>query len=437
MLYMIKNNFHRLISFTLALLLVLGLGSGFGGAALAYAQTTTSSTAMTRDELAAQIQAKALQLDDINKQLESTRQSLKKTTQEKLTLQNALNAIQKNIDQLNLNIQADQITVQKLNLEIESLNYDLQDIQSSIADKQAAIDKTMIEIQKNDKDSNNLLVVFLRNNSLADAVLETQNLKNLQLQLGEDIENLRALREEYSKDIKAASDKRESIALHKQDLENRKLIIQDQKTEKQTILAKTKNQESIFAKQLSDLEKQQLQIANEIEALDAILRSKIDPSVLPTPGHGVLLVPINGGLGNITQDYGATAFAKNGYQGKWHNGIDIGALIGTPVLAADDGEVVAVGNQDLYCYRGAYGKFIVIKHNNNLATLYAHLSLQIVKNGAIVKRGQVIGYSGKTGYATGPHLHFTVFAGPTFYMGPSKTCGPMPYGGDLNPLGYL
>lgn len=434
---MVGRDYCKLVSFLLALLLIPGLGSSSGGVALADTSAAASSTALTRDELAAQIQAKAQQLDDINKQLESTRQNLQSTTQEKLTLQNELNSLQGNISQLNLNIQADQVTVQKLNLEIESLNYDLQDIQSSITDKQAAIDKTMIEIQKNDKDSNNLLVVFLRNNSLADAVLETQNLKNLQSQLGTDIENLRALHEEYNNDIQTASDKKESVALHQQDLENRKLIVQDQKTEKQTIITKTKNQESIFAKQLSDLEKQQQQITDEVEALDAVLRTKIDPSMLPPLGHGVLLVPISGGLDNITQGYGSTSFAQQNYKSKWHNGIDIGVPVGTPVLAAEDGVVAATGDQDKFCYKGAYGRFIVINHGNNLTTLYAHLSRVIVGKGEQVKRGGIIGYSGQSGWSTGPHLHFTVFAQPTFYMGPSKVCGPMPFGGDLNPMGYL
>ena len=94
-------------------------------------------------------------------------------------------------------------------------------------------------------------------------------------------------------------------------------------------------------------------------------------------------------------------------------------------------------NQDSYCYKGAYGKVVVINHTNNLTTLYGHLSRYIVAKGDIVQKGQVIGYSGKTGYATGPHLHFTVFAQPTFYVGPSRTCGPMPFGGDLNPQRYL
>jgi murein DD-endopeptidase MepM/ murein hydrolase activator NlpD len=106
-------------------------------------------------------------------------------------------------------------------------------------------------------------------------------------------------------------------------------------------------------------------------------------------------------------------------------------------MAADSGTVVATGDQDKYCYRGAYGRFIVIQHANGLTTLYAHLSKIAVSKGDTVSRGQTIGYVGSTGYATGPHLHFTVFSSPTFSMGGSKTCGPMPHGGDLNPLNYL
>ena len=141
--------------------------------------------------------------------------------------------------------------------------------------------------------------------------------------------------------------------------------------------------------------------------------------------------------GILSQDYGATKFAKYGYLGKWHNGVDFAAPVSTPIFSAEKGKVVAVGNSDAYCYRGAYGKFIVIEHENNLTTLYSHLSLQVVKVGDIISRGQLIGYAGKTGYATGPHLHFTIFASQTFRMGPSRICGLLPYGGDLNPMDYL
>jgi murein DD-endopeptidase MepM/ murein hydrolase activator NlpD len=71
---------------------------------------------------------------------------------------------------------------------------------------------------------------------------------------------------------------------------------------------------------------------------------------------------------------------------------------------------VAVGNTDAVkgCY--SYGKFVLIKHNNGLSTLYAHLSFASVKKGDTVITSDVIGYSGNTGYSTGPHLHFTVYA---------------------------
>ena len=110
------------------------------------------------------------------------------------------------------------------------------------------------------------------------------------------------------------------------------------------------------------------------------------------------------------------------------------------------GEVINIGNQDLYCRGAAYGKFVVIKHSNNLTTLYGHMSGFAVSLGSKVERGQTIGYIGRTGWATGPHLHFTVFssqtlspARPGFPEGAiaSRVCGPMPVGGDLDPTKYL
>ncbi len=402
----------------------------------AAAQTAAIPTqqAMTREELQVQVQEKAKQLDELNKQIEETKQALSETKGNRLTLQRELAILQNNVNQLDLSIKSDQITIEKLRLEVESLGYDLVDIRSSMADKKSAIIKILIEIQRNDKDTGNLLVIFLRSKSLADGILEAQNIKNLQNQLTADIANLRSLHDEYNDKIQDASQKKQDISFHQQNQVNKKLIVQDQKTERQTLLTQTRNKESLYEKQVTDLEKLQRQIADEIETLDAVLRTKIDPSLLPAPGHGVLLTPVQG---ITSQGYGATEFAKNGYQGHWHNGIDIAASIGTPVFAADGGKVVAVGNQDTYCYHGAYGKFVVISHENNLTTLYAHLSRQIVNKGDIISRGQVIGYIGRTGYATGPHLHFTVYAQPTFYMGPSNVCGQMPYGGDLNPASYL
>lgn len=204
------------------------------------------------------------------------------------------------------------------------------------------------------------------------------------------------------------------------------------------MLEQTKNSEKIYQQSLTKLQQQQQQIEDEVYNLEVESGLRMNRSILPPARPGVFGLPI--ALGIVTQRFGYTAFsAKGAYQGKPHNGLDFGAPVGTPVYAAEKGKVIGVANQDLYCPRGAYGKFIAIEHYNNLTTLYGHLSLWVVKEGDIVEKGQLIGYSGRTGYATGPHLHFGVYASQTFHIDPAHlSCGPkMPYGGALDPAGYL
>ena len=88
-----------------------------------------------------------------------------------------------------------------------------------------------------------------------------------------------------------------------------------------------------------------------------------------------------------------------------YNGVDFGASVGTPIVAAASGNVI-ISRQG--GWNGGYGTYIVIRHPNGTQTLYAHNSQNIVGVGEWVVQGQVIGYVGNTGRSTGPHLHFEV-----------------------------
>lgn len=88
-----------------------------------------------------------------------------------------------------------------------------------------------------------------------------------------------------------------------------------------------------------------------------------------------------------------------------HNGVDIGASIGTPVFASAEGEVISAKSSG---YNGGYGSMIIISHGGNIQTVYGHLSAVKVSVGQHVSQGQVIGAVGNTGKSTGPHLHFEV-----------------------------
>ena len=109
--------------------------------------------------------------------------------------------------------------------------------------------------------------------------------------------------------------------------------------------------------------------------------------------------------------------SKFGRRGsRMHDGIDIGAKEGTPVHAAASGVVVYADSR-----LSGYGKLIIIRHGRNLFTAYGHNQRMLVRKGAKVRTGDVIGRVGHTGRATGPHLHFEVRQGST----------------PVNPLAYL
>ena len=124
-----------------------------------------------------------------------------------------------------------------------------------------------------------------------------------------------------------------------------------------------------------------------------------------TPSAAGLIWPVNG---PITSPFGPR-------WGGFHPGIDIGVPEGTPIHAAAAGTVIYCG------WESGYGNLVVIDHHNGIATAYAHQSRIAVSCGQNVAQGEVIGYSGCTGFCTGPHLHFEVRVNGT----------------PVDPLGYL
>ena len=103
----------------------------------------------------------------------------------------------------------------------------------------------------------------------------------------------------------------------------------------------------------------------------------------------------------ISDDYGMRMHPTLGVE-KFHNGIDLAAPSGSPILAAYDGDVVAAG------YSSTMGNYIMIDHGDSLITIYMHASKLYVSTGQAVSKGQKIAAVGSTGRSTGPHLHFGV-----------------------------
>ena len=121
----------------------------------------------------------------------------------------------------------------------------------------------------------------------------------------------------------------------------------------------------------------------------------------PEPVETGLVLPA---AGRITSYFGTRIHPILRFA-RFHAGIDIGAGWGSPIVAAGDGQVVGVG------WAGGYGRQVRIAHGNGMLSTYSHMSDYAVAPGTYVRRGEVIGYVGSSGFSTGPHLHFEVRQG--------------------------
>ena len=403
-----------------------------------------NSSASLIDELRQKIEENNTQITALQKEIEELQKQLDQTGKDTKTLKNQILQLETTIKKLETDTKLTERKIAATNLILEELNIGIKAKEKEINDSK----KILAEIIRNmeEAESQSLVEVLLANSSLSGFFDDLERMKDFQNNINVNLQQLKALKEDFQNQEKEKESEKEELENLQSRLIDQKTLVGSQKNQKNAILKETKNKEVNYKKLLADRIAKQAALEEEISAIEEQIRIEIDPSSLPLAGSGVLLWPLDNPV--ITQYFGNTPFATQNpqvYGGKGHNGIDLRASIGTSIKASRSGIVTDTGNTDNYCRGVSYGKWILIKHDNNLSTLYSHLSLIKVSPGENVTAGQIIGYSGDTGFVTGPHLHFTVFASPAVEIGSlkSKICGttmklPMaPYNGYLNPLSYL
>ena len=141
--------------------------------------------------------------------------------------------------------------------------------------------------------------------------------------------------------------------------------------------------------------------SNREDQLIRFVIAGVDPAVaMQLPTVGELTWPLTGPM-KITSPYGERMHPIIGEE-LFHRGVDLRAHYGSPILAPADGVVVYTGRKT------AYGNMIVVVHGGGVATVYGHLWKFAVQPYQRVRKGQLLGYTGDTGFSTGPHLHFEV-----------------------------
>ena len=158
-------------------------------------------------------------------------------------------------------------------------------------------------------------------------------------------------------------------------------------------------------------EPSQIRVGQELFIPDLDLGRAKSPGPRPRPKkqlaqlQGDFIWPVEG---VVTSKFGIR-------RGRRHDGIDLSAPTGTPIVATADGKVLYVGRQ------GGYGNLVILEHAHRVITVYAHNHKNLVKESQRVKQGQKIALVGHSGRATGPHVHFEIRLGtkprnPLFYL---------------------
>lgn len=360
------------------------------------------------ERLQREIDERNERLASIEKEIAAYEAELQKVGAEKSTLQSAINQLELERKKIQADIRLTEGKIKSTDVEINKLSLEIDDAEKSIRSNQAAIGENLRLLSQSENDS--LIEVFLRHDNLSEFWGEVEELETVRQSMRDRVVDLSRLKELLGGKVEEESDKRSELVSLREQFAGQHSILEGNKKEKTNLLTATKNEEANYQKLLADKKAARDQLLKEVQAIESELRFILDPNSIPTKGSSVFRWPLDKVI--ITQYFGYTKFALQNagvYKNNMHNGIDLGAAVGTKIYAPLTGTVRATGNTDSVpgCY--SWGQWVLVDHPNGLATLYAHLSYIGVSAGQKLDTGDVIGYVGATGYATGPHLHFTVY----------------------------
>lgn len=305
----------------------------------------------------------------------------------------------------------------------DSLQSEINAVEKQIAQTQADIDKAQKEIEAKEKEfegvyeeycqrlramyiSGNVSVleVLLESGDISSILTRAEMVKSVSEQDSATLDELMTKMQEIQKQRQELSDKKLQLNEDKETLNTRKKELQASIDEYNSSKAELDDQIEECNAAIRSIESTEAEIQEMIEDNEAELAAINEALSSSTnrpgsddynPGTGQLAYPTS--YRKISAGY------PNYSSGAYHGGVDWPCPTGTAVHASDSG-VVVIAKRLTY----SYGQYILIDHGNGLSTLYAHNSSLVVEKGDKVSKGQIIAYSGETGNATGPHVHFEV-----------------------------
>lgn len=365
------------------------------------------SRADTIDELQKKIDIANKNREQLEKEITTYQNQLKVINSQAVSLQNTIKSLDVSTTKISTEVKLVENNINKTSYTIEDTGVEIINKQEQINKGSRAIREALKQI--NEANTKSIWEILLSNENLSDFWIEIENIVQIQAKIGDQVTEIKDVKSNLEKAKANLELKKKELESYTKELNDRKQVLQSTKKEKNNLLVSTKNTEANYQKILKDKLALKEALDKEIDAYESQLKFAIDPQSFPKAGKGILAWPLDSIF--ITQNFGKTADSGRLYVSGTHNGVDFRAAIGTRVKSAGAGVVEGVGDTDTVCSGASYGKWVFIRYDNGLASIYAHLSLISAKPGQRVNTGDIVGYSGNTGYSTGPHLHMSVYAG--------------------------
>lgn len=246
--------------------------------------------------------------------------------------------------------------------------------------------------------------ILMSHDSFSEFFDTMHSIARLQSGVYKTLAKLTGIKEQLEDEKERREAKRQSLMGKRRDLEIAKNDIEDERGLKNAILMETQSSELQYRYLLAELKREQNEADSEIAYLERVLRAKLDISDRLSEGETILSWPIEPVRGLSSLFHDPDYPFRHIFE---HPAIDIRAYQGTPVRATAAGIVARAKNA------GMGYSYIMLLHNNNITTVYGHISKITVKEDTFVERGEIIAYSGGMPgtpgagrLTTGPHLHF-------------------------------
>lgn len=330
-------------------------------------------------------------LQNLRIRIISTQTQLHQTKKAERTAIGQLEAVEGRLDAAQSRVSTVKVKLERNQEDLRITTERLQRTQRQLARRKKLLSTRVVDIYEGE--SVTYINVLLGSNDMWTFLTRAYDIKRI---VGSDVDLIQGIKkdQEQIKQDQAAQQEQVSAAKALESrFESERDNVAGLVKERQTSLDEIQSNREALEQALDELEAASASIERQIQARQQTASGRKRMARAFTGG---LSLPVNG---RIASGFGYR-FHPILHQMRLHTGVDIPAPIGTPIHAAADGEVATAG------WNRAYGKCIIIDHNGGVSTLYGHCSVLCVHAGQQVKKGDVIGKVGSTGWSTGPHCHF-------------------------------